>query len=323
MITMSQLISLNILLAVLAACSPVNRSESKPGDDIISKLQAKQAERIDEYLTLSQNDQGWLVTDCDGALWSYTAAAFAGCPVIFNPRASEYPGEPGRLSRTPAKLCWDQENQKDNGSKTNWSGDMGKAVITYAWVCNDLPLLEDHASYGFNNKWIMSDGDEGYLLERSFYRPGFRGELYSTIYALGGEDDNARLWPNTYTSGLKDYQAHLQVLSIWLRSDMRHSASGDAVPADPDAKAFFHALNISKTMFERLKEHAERDPKDPYFQAVYALYSGDFDRAVDLCLKDYAPTDYVGEYVRCDKQESCQLAHLIKACGVLIRGYSE
>lgn len=309
-----------VALILLASCS-VERSDNHPDLSTLEKLHVKQAERIDEYLTLSKDSQGWLVTDCDGALWSYTAAAFANCPVVFNARASEYPNEPGRLARRPGPLCWDPE-KGDQGSKTNWSGDMGKALITYSWICEDKALIEDHAAYGFDNKWIMSDGEEGYLLERAFYRPSIRGELYSVIYALGGEDDAARLWPTTYTKGLTDYQAHLQVLSIWLRSDIAVK-SGDAIPANPNAREFFSALDISKTMFERLKEHADRDPKDPYFQAVYALYSGNFDKAVDLCLKDYAPTDYVGEYVRCHDQKLCQLSHLIKSCGVLLRGYSE
>lgn len=309
------------LVFLLFGCGYVQDVFKKPASDeyqaTIQDVLAAQDKRQAEY-DASAGIGGWILdSDCDGALWSYTAAT-AACPPYFDPRASEFEGEPGRYGRKSAPpRCWPKQPPHPT-SETTWSGDHGKGLIAYAIVCNDLALLEDHAAYGFNNGWFMGEGEEGELLARAYYRPTMRGELYKAIHVLGGENDAQALWPSVYPLGQTDFHAHLQVMSIWYRGEIAERlGEADAVPKPPEDD--LSLTQISGTMFERLKEHTLRDPKDPLFSVLYAVYFGDYEKAIAQCAKSYAPDEYVGEYVRCNNYRACQQSHLLFACGILIR----
>jgi len=330
-----------ILILGIAACGPKKHRIEPDASPSIEMVKARQDARAAEYAALTKDSKGHWITpgDCDGALWSFTAAS-ARCPSEFDPRASEFEGETGRYGRRPPPRCWTPEGG-DQGSTTTWSGDMAKGLMLYGWRCKNLQLLSDHERYGRGNAWQMGDGEDGKVLARAVYRPSLIGELYTTIWGLGGPDNANRHWPSIFPSGLTDFEAHLQVLSIILMGEVAGATnSGDAVPKRPsnlDGEPLLGPsrtltipppgshqmglLQISGTMFQRLQEHAEKDPKDVLFQATYSLYSGDFDRALALCSKAYGPDDYVGSYVRCGEYRRCQLAQLLFACNMLVRKY--
>jgi hypothetical protein len=149
---------------------------------------------------------------------------------------------------------------------------MGLGLITYGWFKGRLDILERHAWYGKDHNWVMGESTDG----RSVYTPAMVGILYQAIYALGGENSANRLWPNTYSSGLIDYQAHLQVLGIFLRGEIsKGTGDADAVPAAG-------LLGISQTMYQRLREHHEREPQCPFYALAWGMYSGDLQAAVDI-----------------------------------------
>lgn len=280
--------NLTLTLLILSACAPAkNRSVEPTEDDRLDLVKKRYSELLTEAEELRSAD-GWLVfDDCDSILWSgkYAASLYVEGVDL---SASEYDGD-GRFYRRPVKACWDGEDQ---GSKTTWSRDMGLGLIYGAVYQGRLDILERHAAYGEKKKWLMG---EPFADGRVLYTPSIIGLLYQGIYFLGGEDNAARKTPNVYPAGLKDFQAHLQVLDIYLRG--------------------YVELGIRDAMLDRLKEHSEREPKNPFYAAVYSRYTGDYDKAVELCLGED-----VGEYVRCEEFRRCQLAELINSCSIVLKG---
>jgi hypothetical protein len=235
-------------------------------------------EKLAEIKAL-QTPDGWVGTaHCDAALWTGKLGAAHG--VVINFTAAEYPGAPGRFNRRPEPFC-----EEGAGSATSWSRDMGMGLLAYAWKKSDLALAKRHADYGKKNYWKMgeplSDG-------RVLYTPAVIGMLYQVIHALGGEDNVARSWPGVYAPGLKDYEAHLQMLGIWLRGDI----------AEVERSRL--TLDVSDAMLDRIKEHAAREPRCPFYQYLNGTYAGDLGPTVELLLS----YDYVCEYFRTDEHDA-------------------
>ena len=262
---------------------------------------------INEANALEDRETGWISDDCDAIIWQ---AVYAGSPLVNE--TIELAEENGRFYRTPRKNCWTKE-QGDNGAKATTSRDGAIAgIFPFAWLTQDLQLLERHAKYGKANNWKMgeplSDG-------RVIYTPQLIGLLYQMIYALGGENNPNRLWPSTYPKNLKDYEAHLQVKSIWLRGEIaKKNNSGDAIPKPQTSLTY----GISQVMYDRLLEHAQREPQDPFYQYVLGLYSGDMQPAIDAI---HAGT--VGTYVRCNGEKGCFLAHRIFVAGLILKKFGK
>ena len=215
---------------------------------------------------------GWLaVQECDAMLWTGKYSCAAGSSVVIE--AAEYSDQPGRFNRRPTPFCEDGK-----GSQTSWSRDMGMGLMVYAWCNKDLKALERHAAYGKEHYWKMGEPlNDG----RVVYTPSVIGELYQVIFALGGENSASKVWPGLYPSGQTDYQAHLQMLDIWLRGEVTKK-TGEAP-----------LLDISSTMYDRVKEHADREPKCPFFQFMLGVYdTGSLQTTADLLLGDEYKCDY-------------------------------
>ena len=276
-----------ILLALFGCAQEKNKPSEPVEGDKASELRELHAKRIAEADALSDNEWHWLTPDdCDGMLWSAKAAA--GGQQGVNLAGAEYE-DAGRFGRRPPPDCW--ADGQDNGSKSTWSRDMGLGLIYAAVRTKDLALLERHAAYGVKNKWKMGEPEAD---GRVFYTPAMIGLLYQAIHFLGGEDNPARQVPDVYISGLDDFQAHLQVLSILLRGEIEGG--------------------IRDVMLDRLREHAKREPESPFYLAALATYDGAPDAAVEACLKDS-----VSSYVRCGEFRRCQLADLIFSCDLVLR----
>lgn len=245
----------------------------------------KEAFEKNQALALELRDPatGWIsVSDCDAMIWAGKYSCSLGEASTVNLRASEYPEQPGRFDRRPPPFCWTKE-LGDQGSKTTWSRDMGIAgLIPAAWCKKDLKLLEDHAAFGEANNWNMG---EPVADGRGIYSNGLIGILYSTIKELGGENNEKRKLPSFYFPGLNDYQAHLQMMDIWIRGEMKDS--------------------ISSVMRDRIKEHSKREPDCPFYSYLNGLYSGSQDRTVELLLGSNEPKC---SYVRSNEKEKSDLA---------------
>lgn len=274
--------ALLILLCVLAGatnCSKKKEEKSISASPRKAELQAVFTEKLAQS-KLERSKDGWLGTaDCDAILWTgkYSCAADG-----VNITTAEYPDQPGRFNRRPAPFC-----EVDQGSKTSWSRDMGMGLFTYAWCNKNLAVLERHASYGTSKQWKMGEPlDDG----RVVYTPSVIGHLYQVIFTLGGEDNANRVWPSIYSEGLTDFQAHLQVMDIWLRGEL---ANKTTLADSSDA--------ISSIMFDRIKEHVGREPMCPMFNLLNGVYnSGELNTTIDLLLG----TTWTCTYLHTDERTS-------------------
>ena len=255
----------------------------------LDKLKTLYAEKSAEAIKLRNPLNGWIITgDCDAMLWTAKYATTSCHSVSLE--AAESSLEPGRFYRSPMKKC-----VALGKSKTTWSRDMGMGLIAYGWKCQQRGLLERHRGYGIKNNWTMghpiSDG-------RVLYTPQIIALLHEAIFRLGGSNSPNRALPSIYPSGLDDYQAHLQVLNIWLREEMEDG--------------------ITDLMFDALQEHAKREPNNPFYQYMVGLFLNDQDKTISLLLDPKMP---VGEYVRCGEFKRCQLAEWLFVANLVLESY--
>ena len=271
-----------LLLSVLLISCSKDKDQIDPVPSVrLPELKEAFEKNQARALELRDPATGWLsVSDCDGMIWAGKYSCSLGEASTVNLRASEYPDQPGRFDRRPPPFCWTKE-KGDQGSKTTWSRDMGIAgLIPGAWCKRDLKLLQDHAAYGEAHKWNMG---EPLADGRAIYSPGVIGVLYSAIKNLGGDANEKAKLPSFYPPGLDDYQAHLQMMDIWLRGEMKDS--------------------ISSVMRDRIKEHANREPECPFYSYLNGLYTGSQDRTVELLLASskpncsYVRSNYLAEWL--------------------------
>lgn len=276
-----------IFLTILA-CGPEAKPLKPLPDNRLVRLQEQLDKDVARAKHLRDRSNGWLTaTDCDGMLWT---GKYASARPVNNVdiEAAEDPERDGMFHRRPTP-CWTKE-EGDIGAKFEWSRDMSLGLFAYAYRKEQLELLQRHASYGEQNTFVMGEP----LGVAVFYTPNIIGIMYQLIHALGGGDDPFRHWPGWYPSGLDDYQAHLQVMSIWLRCYVKTDEGSHGA--------------ITEKMKALLKEHVDREPNNPLFQYVYGLFTGNMGPAIDTLLDPERP---VSGYVRCSVPETCKLAELI------------
>lgn len=256
----------------------------------------------------------WLTPDsCDGMLWT---GKYASSPQVnfVNMEAAEDPINPGKFHRRPIP-CWTPADGSV-GSKTTWSRDMGMGLIVWAYRKNQLAPLIRHSQYGKAHNWQMG---EPIADGRVIYTPAIIGLLHQVIYSLGGPDDPNRIWGNIYSSGLDDYHAHLQMLDIWLRGSIgEKSNDADAIPANP---ANSLTAGVSGVMYDRIIEHAAREPKCLFFQFMKSRYTtGNYDSTVDALLGGF--DGWGCQYGRFDEPNSHhQLSESIWVAGLILERF--
>lgn len=300
-----------LLTLLLTGCGSTEKPKD-PGPfipELLSDAQENQLQMIVELGETQDLESGWPdALDCDGMVWAGHHACGSGEPDL---RASAYP-EVGRFGRAAARRCWTKEDG-DVGSKTTWSNDMGKLLIAGAWCQKDRKILEDHERYGRANAWVMGEGEKAEVLARAVYRPHTIGLLYQAIFALGGPDNANRLWPNLYPQGLEGYEARLQMEDIWLRGEI--ALALDAPQDAPHLTESKSLLNVSRIMYRRIEEHHNRQPENPFYAALYGVYSGDITPALEICSN---PKLIKAEGVRCKTQRACELAFKIHSCKIIL-----
>lgn len=237
------------------------------------KLQYQKKEALAIQVRAPENN--WLVQGCDGMLWT---GKYASTICDVNIRAAEK--EIGRFERRPPPACWDEVNG-DQGAKTTWSRDMGDGLFTYAYYCKDAQILEDHANYGESHNWVMGMP----LDSRLIYTLNMRSTLYKMLKKFKGVKNAYADFPLLVPQGLTDYEAHLQMLSILVVSDMQGGLNSD--------------------MKKRINEHYSREPNNPMYSYMRGLITGDMNEVANLLLAN--PVKY-GSYVRCEDQWLCELS---------------
>lgn len=244
---------------------------------------------------------GWLCSaDGDGMIW---AAKYASTVDDVNIGAAEYPDAPGRFNRHPPPWSADA---------TTWSRDMAVAgLFPWAWLKGHRDALERQVAYGKAHNWFMG---EPIADGRTYYTPSMRGLLAKEIGGLGGDLSGDANWPSLWPAGLVDYEAHLQVMAIWLQGEVAKALADPA--GSPSQTAAADLTDISNAMFERLQEHAGNEPKSALYAYVLGKYTGDQNTAMTLLLDSMVPT---AGYVRCNDFEQCQLAEWLFTASLLLR----
>jgi len=267
-------------IAFCISCSSPKNKQVDSSKDRLAELQENQNFLINEMMKISDSKNTWLVDkSCDSMMWS--ALAGTSLKGYFDYSLAE---EDGKFYRTQYKNCYPED------SKSSWSRDMSLALLIYLYSQKDLAAVERHIEYGENNGWIMGEG----VKSRTYYTPALISLWYKVAKTLG-HDYRKFIIPNVYTKGLIDYQAHLQMLDIYLNGELDGA--------------------ISDGMLSRVREHSSRLPSSNFYDAIRSKYLGDFSRVIGRCISD---EHLVGDYVRCDN-EPCELAEQIFACGIITK----
>lgn len=303
---------LNILalLLSLSSCGPKHHSKPAQADSRLADLETLYAANLEKAKSLRDPETGWLDRmGCDSMIWNGEYASAKGVEGV-KMETAEYPASPGRFARRPLPPdCWSTE-YGDQGAQTTWSRDMGiGGLLPYAWGTSNSSLLLRHISYGSANSWQMG---EPLADGRVIYTPAIIGLLYKMRHALAGETSAQENWPSVYPSGLTDYEAHLQVKTIWLQGRIANALHDASAVPHPGGNGL---LDISDSMYQRLVEHAQDTPPDAFFSFALAEYDGNFTRTLDLLLDPAMPR---GSFVRCDQLEQCTLAHWIFVASLTI-----
>lgn len=303
-----------IFLLGLISCTKDKDKQTPAADPRTEALKSLYFEKLEEAYQVRDKDNGWLSrNDCDGMIWSGPYAGSRGVADV-NIEAAEYPKATGKFGRRPPPWCWTKEGG-DQGSKTEWSRDMFIAgLLPYAWLKERRDILERHAAYGKANNWQMG---EPVADGRTLYTPGLISVLFKAIHAMGGPKDANSIWPNFFPSGLVDYEAHLQVMSIWIQGEIAERlGDSDAIPQGPEGDVTKPepgvSLRVSNEMYLRLQEHAARQPSCALYQATYGMYSGDMGPALDSLLGSNSC-----DYIRCS-DDQCQLSEWIFAASLTL-----
>jgi hypothetical protein len=289
-----------ILLLALIACGPEHKAkDAQPNDHILElhdlyKQKKKEAEE-------KFYDGLWpSLTDCDATLWAGVACV-GGIDVQI--QKAEY--TPGEIHRRPTRACWSQD-EGDQGSKSTISNDMLLGYMSCLFVRRDLDALLRLAEYGENRDWVMGEPYPE-MAARVLMRSNLRGFLGRAIDRLSGGDIKKpyRQWPALYEEVFPkaDYEVHLQIQGLLLHSNINVTD--------------YSLLDLEDHNFKRLKEIAEKYPRDALAQSVYGRYTGDYDKAVLLLLdQSYECPSYVrGDANYCK-------AYWLEAARVVLDAYS-
>lgn len=251
-----------LFLVMLISCG---KSEKKdpvaPAPDLLEPV----IKRRDLYLSLQKtalNEHGYAHAKCDSLGFTSLCKAAGGCPDadIF---LSE---DNGRWYRSPEKDCFDKGE-----SKSDFSKDMALMLFIYFYELSKTDsqkakeAVQRFSDYVKANNYVMgrpTDNAEG--LSRVVMSPGLIVTMERLSAKLNGqpyqEQKPRDLIPIIINKG---FQAHLDVLGIWLDGELRG--------------------NITDTDKRVLEKQVERQPLNALFRAVYSLYgNGDQSRTLEL-----------------------------------------
>lgn len=243
-----------ILILLLISCgkkyTPKNFENPK-----ITQLKIKHK----KYLMLSKkhtDEMGWVLdTKCDGLLFNSLYAVAGGQAKI----EAAYDGK-GKWFRHHTKNCY------PNSSASTISRDMFAGLYIWILVNKKSNLINEIIAHGESNinrlgGWVMGEGDQ----HRISIRGAGQANAYNIRYALTKVSHIKRKIKNIYGRS-EEYQAHLQVLDIYLR--------------------YLLTNKLSNYEFKTLKRHAQREPNNSLFNAVYGKFVGDKDSAINTLLNE-------------------------------------
>ncbi len=269
---------------------------SPPQQTWVEELRSFKADIVSQMRVLQDDRTGWITDDCDGWIWN--AKAVIGGLEGVNLLASEYTGISGKFGRRPPSPRWCYQGQ-NYGSESTWSRDMAQAgLIPYGLLTADLDILQRHAEFGEANNWVMGDPSSA---DRVIYSPQLIATLYKVIGHLGGSIPAGVSWITVYPSGLTDYQAHLQINGLLIRSEIDEKLPAIAI--------------------DRIEEHASREPNNALYGYMRQRFDSGSYSVVARSLID--GTASKPTYVRCAGQPGCWLAEQAFVATLILREYDD
>ena len=263
------------MVLFLWSCSNVGKPESHPDFASIRTQIGNKAELYEQLIPDVSGPDGFLATKhCDSVLFSGLYGAGNSNVNLLAARAPD--GTWRRRTLALPDCYFSTQEERDaagvGGSRSSISRDMFVGIIWWLWRHGDREGLRQILDYAIANDYVMGQGDP--------FRTGLGTTLSSiiaeAIYSLSSGNINYlkhRLFPRTYASGLKSYEAHLQVWLIVLEAEITG--------------------RVTNTMYNRLREHVLRQPNNPLYQAAWAVYgTGSLELTGNILLdEDKYPSD--------------------------------
>jgi hypothetical protein len=219
-------------------------------------------EKRESYLALQhtiKDSQGFISDKCDSV--GFSCLNVVGGGEIDIKKAQD---PDGRLWRHPDRDCYDKGE-----SGSDISRDMIWMCLVYAYHSHDGEFVSRLKSYAKDHNFILGRGD----ITRTAMTPKLISTLYKVDTALNGSQENPPQSADQEEAGTSlslqtGFEAHLQVLDIWLNSALEHG--------------------ITQKDLEILKGQTEREPFNLLFSAMYHTYSdGDMTYPVIALGGDY------------------------------------
>ena len=246
-----------VVLIVLTSCGQLEKAKEPkitwvPAADVLN-------DKANYYLQNAKLDHvGWIdETKCDGLLFNalYAISGGSSDPMLAR-------DEDGKWHRHPDMDCYPE------GSKSSISRDMFLGLFLWVWVNKRLDVIEDIVTYGEGHtdlvgNWVMGEGD----VFRTTFTPGMKALAYEIRERLGGASSSYWKYVPEVNLEQDDFEAHLQVLKIYMIHLMRG--------------------RISQGAYDLLESYAKQQPLNAFFQAVYHIYKdGDQNDTVKLLLDE-------------------------------------
>jgi len=228
-------------LAFLALFSCAKPGKHRPnGGSPQSELDTKAA----TYTSLIpgiQDEDGFVETDkCDSVHWSALVGA-----VTDTVRVEAAFDSSGKLHRRPPRYpeCYPRYSKSEN------SRDAFLMVLVYALATHNLDIAETVFDYAKRHKWVTGRGP----VSRTYFTPNLQALYAQAIEHLGGPRHNERYFPIHWSKTEKDYEAHLQAMSVLAFSLIHGYVNDDG--------------------FDVLRSYYTKQKKNPFFAALYYRYS--------------------------------------------------
>jgi hypothetical protein len=243
-----------ITLLTLVACQ-----KHKPKAPSFSEQRTEVQDKFALYTALQpsvEDSNGWILTaECDALLFTSLNSVSGRKPNLLVARADN-----GQWFRRP--LTYTPCYPKNSGSSISRDMLLGLMYATYR--SRNLGIATDLFDYGESRGWVMGQGE----ITRTGFTPGLQATLAEIIFRISGQDKIFyRGLPQIWTTGLTDYQLHLNLLHVALRGELFGF--------------------ISEPMKDVIADAASREPNNALAAVLHAKYiSGDLTHTAGLLLNE-------------------------------------
>ena len=271
-----RIIPLAICLAASLACG---KKDNEPKPSVLTSEYAELKAKADLYCELSYpsyQELGYVHSKCDGS--GFTSLHAVACNAVTPIDLSVFSDAKGKLYRDPKHECFETGESASESSK-----DMALMRMVAAYVQNDKAWVDSFHAFASSKNWVICDAkDEATRISRCVLSPALISLLKAIHKANKGEDPGQPFTEPTEVHGILDsvipltkgYQAHLEVLKIWLSG---HVYGG-----------------LTDYQLKILELQADREPENALFQAAYATYNdGNMSSVIDQLkgMTSYFPDD--------------------------------